>query len=240
MSQQSIDDEFGSSQCPETFAADRLDAFLEHIEKAGLRVAVITSGGTTVPLERSTVRFIDNFSTGTRGALCAEQFLQPATLYAVVFVTRAGTAQPFLRRATPSNIAKSLRPEAKTNDGDADDNGVRVDVCDVDLVRDLRSLRSSAHRLFTVTYTTVHEYLALLRVIARRVQTFGKRAIFMLAAAVSDFYVTSAQIPEHKIQSSGASGLMLQLSPVPKCLGLLRDEWAPSAFTVSFKVSVVK
>ena len=33
---------------------------------------VITSGGTTVPLEKNTVRFIDNFSTGTRGATSAE------------------------------------------------------------------------------------------------------------------------------------------------------------------------
>ena len=30
------------------------------------------SGGTTVPLEGSTVRFIDNFSIGTRGSASAE------------------------------------------------------------------------------------------------------------------------------------------------------------------------
>jgi hypothetical protein len=40
------------------------------------RVAIITSGGTTAPLERHCVRFLDNFSQGTRGALSAEQFLQ--------------------------------------------------------------------------------------------------------------------------------------------------------------------
>lgn len=39
-------------------------------------IVVVTSGGTTVPLERNCVRFIDNFSKGTRGALSAEQFLQ--------------------------------------------------------------------------------------------------------------------------------------------------------------------
>lgn len=42
-------------------------------------VVCITSGGTTVPLERHCVRFIDNFSGGTRGALSAEQFLQVST-----------------------------------------------------------------------------------------------------------------------------------------------------------------
>ena len=32
-------------------------------------------GGTIVPLEKNTVRFIDNFSTGSRGAASAEYFL---------------------------------------------------------------------------------------------------------------------------------------------------------------------
>ena len=36
------------------------------------RIVLITSGGTVVPLERQTVRFIDNFSTGSRGSLSAE------------------------------------------------------------------------------------------------------------------------------------------------------------------------
>ena len=43
-------------------------------------VVCVTSGGTTVPLERHCVRFIDNFSGGTRGALSAENFLQVSQL----------------------------------------------------------------------------------------------------------------------------------------------------------------
>eukprot|EP00965_Chrysotila_dentata_P180710 5964983-Pleurochrysis_carterae.AAC.2 len=35
------------------------------------RVALVTSGGTTAPLEARTVRFIDNFSSGNRGAASA-------------------------------------------------------------------------------------------------------------------------------------------------------------------------
>ena len=35
-------------------------------------LVIITSGGTTIPLEKNTVRFIDNFSTGSRGATSAE------------------------------------------------------------------------------------------------------------------------------------------------------------------------
>ena len=49
----------------------RVRASLEH-NAAQRPVVVITSGGTTVPLERNTVRFIDNFSVGTRGAASAE------------------------------------------------------------------------------------------------------------------------------------------------------------------------
>ena len=60
-------------------------------------LVVITSGGTTVPLERNCVRFIDNFSKGTRGALSAEQFLQAG--YAVIFLSRHGSAQPFVSGA---------------------------------------------------------------------------------------------------------------------------------------------
>lgn len=39
-------------------------------------IVCVTSGGTTVPLERKCVRYIDNFSAGTRGAMSTEAFLQ--------------------------------------------------------------------------------------------------------------------------------------------------------------------
>lgn len=75
-----------------------VDKFIaHHLDPSGrpLRpVVCITSGGTTVPLERNCVRFIDNFSRGNRGAFSAESFL--ADGYAVIFLTRAGSAQPFV------------------------------------------------------------------------------------------------------------------------------------------------
>ena len=37
-----------------------------------LPIVCVSSGGTTVPLEQNTVRFIDNFSSGERGAVSAE------------------------------------------------------------------------------------------------------------------------------------------------------------------------
>lgn len=56
-------------------------------------IVVVTSGGTMVPLEKNMVRFIDNFSQGTRGAASAECFL--AEGYAVIFVHRKKSRMPF-------------------------------------------------------------------------------------------------------------------------------------------------
>jgi phosphopantothenate-cysteine ligase len=49
------------------------------------RVVCVTSGGTTVPLERRCVRFIDNFSSGHRGAASTEYELIPFVI-CVVFL----------------------------------------------------------------------------------------------------------------------------------------------------------
>lgn len=64
-----------ASQVLGRFLADNSE---EGPQGPGLKrpMVVVTSGGTTVPLERRCVRFIDNFSAGTRGALSAEEFLQ--------------------------------------------------------------------------------------------------------------------------------------------------------------------
>lgn len=53
------------------------------------------SGGTTVPLEHNTVRFVDNFSAGTRGAASAEYFFDHD--YSVIFLHRQKSLEPFVR-----------------------------------------------------------------------------------------------------------------------------------------------
>ncbi|KAK9900823.1 DNA/pantothenate metabolism flavoprotein [Cystobasidium minutum MCA 4210] len=67
----------------------------------GRRVVLVTSGGTTVPLEHNVVRFLDNFSAGTRGAASAEQFLRTGK-YAVIFLHRQHSLQPFSRHYSHS------------------------------------------------------------------------------------------------------------------------------------------
>jgi phosphopantothenate-cysteine ligase len=45
---------------------------LKSFLKNQTKIICISAGGTSVPLERNTVRSIENFSTGLRGALSAE------------------------------------------------------------------------------------------------------------------------------------------------------------------------
>ncbi|KAA8522531.1 hypothetical protein F0562_013108 [Nyssa sinensis] len=78
----------------------KLMAFIERNSlspesERGDRVVCVTSGGTTVPLEQRCVRFIDNFSSGHRGAASTEYFLK--SRYSVIFLYRRGTCQPYCR-----------------------------------------------------------------------------------------------------------------------------------------------
>lgn len=197
-------------------------------------VALLSAGGTTVPLERNTVRFIDNFSKGERGAASAECFLRKG--YRVVYLHRRGSVMPFTRNIAP-NAADSLSMlDAlsvdtggrvvfdKSSDGLAD---VRQDVSDHHFYKD-------NGRLLCLPFTTVHDYLSLLEESTRCLSSIGHRLVTYLAAAVSDFYIPHDMMAEHKIQSTDT--LKLELFQVPKILGKIKHEWAPDAFMISFKL----
>lgn len=234
-----VDSEFCSSECPTGFNLESVRHFIVASIEASLKLAVVTSGGTTVPLEQRTVRFIDNFSTGTRGALCTERLLTlhwPPSVqspditpdqYAVIFLSRVGSTQPFLRRSSASILLTSLDV---TSSG-----GAKVTITDKAIIEDVSMWQVVRHRLFNISFATVHEYLACLRSVSILIQQLNIPAMFVLAAAVSDFYLPRNELQEHKLQSSEGD-LKLTLPRVPKCLGILRKNWAPSSFIVSFKV----
>lgn len=71
--------------------------------------------------------------------------------------------------------------------------------------------------------------------VATSMNRLGHRGMFYLAAAVSDFYVPWESMAKHKIESAGGP-LNMQLNQVPKMLFILRKNWAPAAFCVSFKL----
>ena len=63
-----------------------IESFIDNLKLTKSPVVLLTSGGTSTPFEKHTVRAVENFSTGRRGALSAEYFLKAG--FAVIFLTR--------------------------------------------------------------------------------------------------------------------------------------------------------
>ena len=213
-----------------------------HLQNApDRRIVLVTSGGTTVPLETQTVRFIDNFSAGTRGATSAEYFLQEG--YAVIFLHRQFSLLPYSR-----HYSHSTNCFLDFMDKDGSNVSVRQEYQDkMKNVLKQYQFAKKNRLLLLLPFTNVTEYLFELRSIATLLQPVGPRALFYLAAAVSDFFIPRDRMEEHKIQSGEANGsdprfstgkqLVINLDPVPKILTTLVSNWAPKgSYIVSFKL----
>ena len=200
----------------------RLERFVARSSAPGStrRVVLITSGGTTVPLEKNCVRSIDNFSSGTRGAWSCEEFLENHEEYDVLFLTRGGSAQPFV-----SDFQEVLFSV------DHREDPVYLHGC-------VEKAMAHCHgpRFLRVEFTTVFEYLHLVRLISKHLKPLGRRVMVYLAAAVSDFYVPETRLPVNKIQSRAEDSMHIGLEKTPKALGVVRHIWLPEAFVVSFKL----
>ncbi|KAI0493099.1 hypothetical protein KFK09_027375 [Dendrobium nobile] len=157
-------------------------------------VVCVTSGGTTVPLEQRCVRYIDNFSSGHRGAASTEYFVKSG--YAVIFVHRRGSCQPYCRYLPEDSFLEFFEV---LNDSE-------IQVCHPHATvvkKAIKEYHSAVNGgfLLKLPFTTIFEYLQA----------------------------------KHKIQSA-AGPLDMRLTQVPKMLRILRTDWAPSAFCVSFKL----
>jgi phosphopantothenate---cysteine ligase (ATP) len=223
------------------------------------RVVLVTSGGTTVPLENQTVRFIDNFSAGTRGATSAEYFLEAG--YAVIFLHRQYSLLPYSRHYSHStNCFLDFLREGSYGSVVANEE-YREKMLSV--LRKYNWAKEN-NMLLLLSFTTITDYLWSLREIAQLMRPLGSKSLFYLAAAVSDFFVPRDRMAEHKIQSSGTMSqnnrkagdsveetdpepelgaacvrskkLVVNLDPVPKFLKRLVDGWAPEGMIVSFKL----
>ncbi|KLO14388.1 phosphopantothenate-cysteine ligase [Schizopora paradoxa] len=236
---------------PSTLEADmqKIRQFIGRHKEAGRKVVLITSGGTTVPLERNVVRFLDNFSAGTRGATSAEYFLKAG--YAVIFMHRQFSLQPFSRHYSHSTnpfldflelepAHHSSAPSSPLNASEMTNADPLITVRSPDPAK-LRSVLAaykdvkSRGTLHFVTFVTVNEYLWLLRAVAKEMNILGRNAMYYLAAAVSDFFLPLDKMSEHKIQS-GKGSLVLEMDQVPKILKPMVDEWTPHGFLISFKL----
>lgn len=234
--------------------------FIDYHSSQNTRLVLVTSGGTTVPLERQTVRFIDNFSAGTRGATSAEYFLESG--YAVIFLHRQFSLLPYSRHYSHATNCFLDFLHENTDGSVVANEEYQKKMLDV-----LRKYNWAKQNrlLLTLPFTTINDYLFELRAIAQLMRPLGTSGLLYLAAAVSDFFVPPERMVEHKIQSTNAMDsqadvkketeeeetfdnfdsspavprskrLVIDLDPVPKFLKNLVDGWAPEGMIVSFKL----
>mmetsp|Transcript_21200 Transcript_21200/g.29698 ORF Transcript_21200/g.29698 Transcript_21200/m.29698 type:complete len:313 (-) Transcript_21200:2315-3253(-) len=206
--------------------------FIQHHLSTSSKIVLVTSGGTTVPLEKNTVRFLDNFSGGGRGSASAEYFIDNG--YSVIFMHRRHSLQPFGRHFMvhiPNNFLDYLEYSEQTG-------GIQVASKYCDKINQVLHKYHDAvkqQKLHKIVFTTIYDYLILLKAVCELLAPLGNRVAIYLAAAVSDFFIPYDQMAEHKIQSSNG-GLKLELAPVPKMLGKLKQHWVPNAYVISFKL----
>lgn len=194
------------------------------------------------------VRFLDNFSAGTRGSASAEHFLRTGK-YAVIFLHRQHSLQPFSRHYSHStnpflDLLEVVGSESEDLKGkgpgfeDIDLEGMlfppvpaaashstsaptsptfssstsssqRIQIPPPHLNPMLSLLKSyrlvkSLGILHSISFTTVDEYLYLLRGVSsvmgtakdssRNGKALGRRGMFYLAAAVSDFFIPTQRM----------------------------------------------
>eukprot|EP01130_Rhizamoeba_saxonica_P004253 TRINITY_DN1744_c0_g1_i2.p1 TRINITY_DN1744_c0_g1~~TRINITY_DN1744_c0_g1_i2.p1 ORF type:complete len:297 (+),score=65.58 TRINITY_DN1744_c0_g1_i2:46-936(+) len=204
---------------------DQLIAFIEHNQHRN--IAFVTSGGTAIPLEKNTVRYIDNFSSGTRGATSAELFLKHG--YAVIFLNRKYSIQPFSRHFNfTRNGLSNLHLEEDGRICLTPDAGLSE-------ILELHQQVEQEGRFLKIEFFGVIEYLYWLNQVCLTLEDMvGSNALFLSAAAVSDFYVPEQYMAEHKIQSSEGD-LALHLYVVPKAVPYLVEK-CKKLMLVTFKL----
>ncbi|CAE6485901.1 unnamed protein product [Rhizoctonia solani] len=216
--------------------------FIDYHIKSGRRIVLVTSGGTTVPLELHVVRFLDNFSAGTRGATSAEYFLKSG--YAVIFMHRQFSLQPFSRHYshTTNPFLDFLELSPPAEGSSSDQPTITVAPSKRAQLTEVLATYQEVHRaktLHTITFVTINDYLYLLRGVSSELRSAGRKGMYYLAAAVSDFFVPRKRLSEHKIQSRKGS-LIIEMDQVPKILKPLVEEWTSGGFVVSFKLETDK
>ncbi|RHZ28313.1 hypothetical protein DYB37_007433 [Aphanomyces astaci] len=80
--------------------------------------------------------------------------------------------------------------------------------------------------LHPISFVSVNDYFYALQLVAAAVAPLKERAVFYLAAAVSDFYIPDAELVEHKIQSHATvgQGLSLQLQNLETDESILKQK----------------
>lgn len=160
-------------------------------------------------MEHNTVRFIDNFSAGTRGSASAEAFLDHG--YAVIFLYRLKSLEPFVRHFTGYTFLDNL--EIIPNSDNEAIQGCFKDFTFIIVIKSYNNSVSlnfpvkgdkvqeilpilqkyekvkASDTLISIPFTTLADYLWLLRGCCECLTQCRGNALLYLAAAVSDFYI---------------------------------------------------
>lgn len=159
---------------------EKLNEFLNRVGDG--RLAVVSSGGTTVNLEENVVRFIDNFSKGERGARSTEEFLSRG--YHVILLHREGCCMPFtsaLRQLLSphldlqlldclapvtsledGSVSVVIRPPPSPQGDDSDTEGTAAAAAAASIAQELQSYHQHRAQLLALPFTTIDDYLSLL------------------------------------------------------------------------------
>lgn len=149
-------------------------AFAGHHVSAGRRVVLITSGGTKVPLESRTVRFLDNFSSGRRGASSAEYFIESG--YAVIFLHRHRSLYPYNSMFSNMNMLEALKfrsEEEASSDAAEVVVNQRVFPNITKVLRKYQEVKEN-RLLLPIEFNTLSDYLHLLKASAQALSTIGR------------------------------------------------------------------
>ena len=141
------------------------------------------------------VRFLDNFSAGTRGATSAEYFLKAG--YAVIFMHRQFSLQPFSRHYSHSTNPFLDLLEIHEDPNDPLKKQITVAPPRREELLEVLAAYKDVHdrgMIHTLTFVTVNDYLWLLRAVSKELAGMGRAVLYYLAAAVSAFFLPTQKM----------------------------------------------
>jgi len=155
--------------------------------------------------------------------------------YAVVFLSRKNSLQPFSRYFQLRHPNGDFIDFLSIEDSKINVSGEYLSSV-FSIVSAYQQVKTSG-KLLKISFVSIFDYLFLLRSAVKILSEAKERFVLFAAAAVADFYIPPREMAEHKIQSSQLpEGLTLCLRPVPKMLSIIVSDWAPHSFIVSFKL----
>ncbi|GLD93098.1 hypothetical protein PINS_up001690 [Pythium insidiosum] len=230
---------FSKTSAEPSWALDRVEtevhAFIKRQLSADKRrgIALVTSGATAVPLDPAVHTFVDQSSQVQeyQGPACAEYLLHLG--YAVIFVHREDSQQPFTR-----HFRKYIQNGAFLEMLHLQNDQIVLDVDQNQRSRFaniVHHYRDSKDRLLNVSFTSVQQYLHLLRLSTKAINAAKSRAIVILAASVMEFYVPVQQNRSPTSSQRRNGEFSVNFVRVPNLIRKIRKKWCPKAFVVTFK-----